>query len=81
MQLTPIQFKVIDRLKGSSDGVILVTILEDMVKELRDIRNLTECTPDAVKGHLLAGNILETELIDRLKKTSTSNDIINDSFD
>lgn len=80
MKLNEIQYKVINRLSGSSDGIVLVTILESMVKELRDIRNLTECTPDAIKGHLLAGNILETELIDRLKKTSINNDIINDEF-
>lgn len=81
MKLNELQLKVINRLAGSSDGSVLITILESLVTELRDIRNLTDTTPDAIRGHLLAGNILEEELISRLKKTSTDNIIINDSFE
>lgn len=81
MKLNELQLKVINRLAGSSDGSVLITILESLVAELRDIRNLTDTTPDAIRGHLLAGNILEEELISRLKKTSTDNIIINDSFE
>lgn len=81
MKLNELQLKVITRLNGSSDGSVLVTILESLVRELRDIRNLTESTPEAIKGHLLAGNIIEEELINRLKKSSAGNIIINDSFD
>jgi hypothetical protein len=81
VKLNGTQHKVISRLAGSSDGVILVTILESLVTELRDIRNLKERTPQAIDANLLAGEIIEKELISRLNKSQIGSDQEEDSYE
>lgn len=81
MKLNELQHKVISRLAGSSDGAVLVTVLDGLITELRDIRNLQEKTPEAINAHLVACEIIEKELISRLKKSKSGETPKEDSYE
>lgn len=81
MKLNALQHKVLQRLRSGSDGVVLVSILEDVVKELSDVRNIKEVNEVEVKGRQLACTILEEQVISRLKMSSGSDELLEDSFE
>jgi hypothetical protein len=81
VKLTELQRKVITRLANGSDGAVLVSILEAMRADLRDMGNLKEITKEEVTAHLLASDIIDIELISRLKIKSTDDITSNDEFE
>jgi len=83
MQLSPLQFKVIERIANSSDGDILASILEDIIKEISDIRKLDSqaITVEEMRARQIACTFIEKEVIDRLKIKKGKVDENLDSFE
>lgn len=82
MQLTPLQFKVIDRIANSSDGAILASIFEDIISDISNIRNLhANITTEEIRGRQIACTIIEDEIMARLKIKNKKTDESLESFE
>lgn len=83
MQLSPLQFKVIERIANSSDGDILATILEDIIKEISDIRKLDSqaITVEEMRARQIACTLIENEIIQRLKIKRSKGEENLDSYE
>lgn len=83
MQLSPLQFKVIERIANSSDGDILATILEDIIKEISDIRKLDSqaITVEEMRARQIACTLIENEIIQRLNIKRSKGEENLDSYE
>lgn len=81
MKINDLQLKVIKRLASGADGIILISLLEDLVQDLSDVRNIKEINDIEIRGRQLACNIIEEQVISRLKMKSGSDELLEDSFD
>lgn len=79
--MTPLQQKVIDRIRNGSEGAVLASILEDLVRELSDVRNIKEINDVEIRGRQLACDIVEQQFIAILKIKGGNKDLVEDSFE
>jgi len=67
MQLNEKQQKFIGDFSKSSEGKVLVSILEDVVRHYSDVRTITNTTSEELIARQKVCEILQTELLDRFK--------------
>lgn len=82
MNITEIEKASLDHISKSADGRVLIDFLKRVAMQYADVRNIANPTIESIKGHQIACDIIENEIISRLSRSTTDNKLeITEEFE
>ncbi len=81
MQMTQQQEQAIKRIATSGDAGIIIDLYKNIISYYADVRQMTNVSPEEVRGRQIACDILQNEIINKLSVYNTPQQIINDNYD